>query len=183
MLTKTRTKAGLAASAALIATLAATAQTPASLKEAYKDAFVVGAAINNAQITGQDSRGDAIISEQFDSISPENVLKWERVHPEPGTYAFDLPDQYVAFGEKHHMFIVGHCLVWHSQVPAWVFRDDKGNLVDRETLLKRMHDHIQTVVGRYKGRIQSWDVVNEALNEDGTLRQSPWLQDHRRRLH
>ncbi|MGC1421764.1 MAG: endo-1,4-beta-xylanase [Terracidiphilus sp.] len=176
MLTKTRTKAGLAASAALIATLAATAQTPASLKEAYKDAFVVGAAINNAQITGQDSREDAIISEQFDSISPENVLKWERVHPEPGTYAFDLPDQYVAFGEKHHMFIVGHCLVWHSQVPAWVFRDDKGNLVDRETLLKRMHDHIQTVVGRYKGRIQSWDVVNEALNEDGTLRQSPWLK-------
>ena len=176
MLAKTRTKAGLAASAALIATLAATAQTPASLKEAYKDAFVVGAAINNAQITGQDSRGDAIISEQFDSISPENVLKWERVHPEPGTYAFDLPDQYVAFGEKHHMFIVGHCLVWHSQVPAWVFRDDKGNLVDRETLLKRMHDHIQTVVGRYKGRIQSWDVVNEALNDDGTLRQSPWLK-------
>jgi endo-1,4-beta-xylanase len=74
------------------------------------------------------------------------------------------------------MFIVGHCLVWHSQVPDWVFRDDKGNFVDRETLLKRMHDHIQTIVGRYKGRIQSWDVVNEALNDDGTLRQSPWLK-------
>ena len=74
------------------------------------------------------------------------------------------------------MFIVGHNLVWHSQIPAWVFRDDKGNFVDRETLLKRMHDHIQTVVGRYKGRIQSWDVVNEALNEDGTLRQSLWLK-------
>jgi endo-1,4-beta-xylanase len=176
MLTKTRTKVGLATLATIIATLAATAQEPTSLKEAYKGAFVVGAAINSAQITGQDSRGDAIISEQFDSISPENVLKWERVHPEAGTYAFDLPDQYVAFGEKHHMFIVGHCLVWHSQVPAWVFRDDKGNFVDRETLLKRMHDHIQTVVGRYKGRIQSWDVVNEALNEDGTLRQSPWLK-------
>jgi endo-1,4-beta-xylanase len=74
------------------------------------------------------------------------------------------------------MFIVGHNLVWHSQTPAWVFREDKGNFVDRETLLKRLHDHIQTVVGRYKGRIQSWDVVNEALNEDGTLRQSPWLK-------
>ena len=176
MLTKLRTKAGLAASAALMATLATTAQTPTSLKEAYTGAFVVGAAINNGQITGADSRGDAIISAQFDSISPENVLKWERVHPQPGTYAFDLPDQYVAFGEKHHMFIVGHCLVWHSQVPAWVFHDDKGNLVDRETLLKRMHDHIQTVVGRYKGRIQSWDVVNEALNEDGSLRQSLWMK-------
>jgi len=85
----------------------------------------------------------------------------ENVHPAPGVYAFDLPDQYVAFGEKHHMFIVGHCLVWHNQVPAWVFRDDKGNFVDRETLLKRMHDHIFTVVGRYKGRIQSWDVVTK----------------------
>jgi endo-1,4-beta-xylanase len=66
--------------------------------------------------------------------------------------------------------------VWHNQVPDWVFRDDKGNFVDRATLLKRMHDHISTIVGRYKGRIQSWDVVNEALNEDGTLRQSPWLK-------
>jgi endo-1,4-beta-xylanase len=91
-------------------------------------------------------------------------------------YDFDIPDQYVAFGEKHHMHVVGHVLVWHSQTPAWVFHDGKGNLVDRETLLKRLHDHIQTVVGRYKGRIQSWDVVNEALNEDGTMRQSLWMK-------
>ena len=176
MLFKTSTRMRIAMLAALSVTLIATAQEPDSLKEAYKNAFVVGAAINGAQITGKDSRGDAIIETQFSSISPENVLKWENVHPAPGIYAFDVPDQYVAFGEKHHMFIVGHCLVWHNQVPAWVFRDDKGNFVDRETLLKRMHDHIQTVVGRYKGRIQSWDVVNEALNEDGTLRQSPWLK-------
>ena len=74
------------------------------------------------------------------------------------------------------MFIVGHCLVWHSQVPAWVFQDDKGAPLDRDGLLKRMRDHISTVVGRYKGRINGWDVVNEALNEDGTLRQTPWLK-------
>jgi len=159
-----------------MAVLAAAAQAPTSLKEAYKGDFVIGAAINTAQIMGKDSRGDAILESQFNSISPENALKWENVHPRPDTYAFDIPDQYVAFGEKHHMFIVGHCLVWHSQVPAWVFRNDKGELVDRETLLKRMHEHISTVVGRYKGRIQSWDVVNEALDEDGTLRQSLWLK-------
>ena len=177
MLMKMRTRGRLAVLAALFAALtAATAQAPTSLKDAYRGAFVVGAALNTAQTTGQDSRGDAIVETQFNSISPENALKWEVVHPQPGAYAFDIPDQYVAFGEKHHMFTVGHCLVWHSQVPDWVFRDDKGNFVDRETLLKRMHDHIQTVVGRYKGRIQSWDVVNEALNEDGTLRQSPWLK-------
>jgi endo-1,4-beta-xylanase len=160
----------------LVASITASAQAPTSLKDAYRGDFVIGAAINTAQITGQDSRGDAIIEAQFNSITPENALKWEDVHPQPGTYDFDIPDQYVAFGEKHHMFIVGHCLVWHNQTPAWVFRDDKGNFVDREILLKRLHDHIATVVGRYKGRIQSWDVVNEALNDDGTLRPSLWLK-------
>jgi endo-1,4-beta-xylanase len=154
--------------------LAATAQAPTSLKDAYRGDFVIGAAINAAQITGQDARGDAILAAQFNSISPENCLKWENVHPHPDQYDFAIPDQYVAFGEKHQMFIVGHNLVWHNQVPAWVFHDDKGNLLTREALLARMRDHIQTVVGRYKGRIQSWDVVNEALNEDGTMRTSMW---------
>ena len=176
MLRKTRTKARLAVVVGVMAVLAATAQAPTSLKEAYKGDFVIGAAINSAQITGQDSRGDAIIEAQFNSISPENALKWENIHPQPGVYAFDIPDQYVAFGEKRHMFIVGHNLVWHHQVPDWVFRNDKGEFVGRKTLLKRLREHIHTVVGRYKGRIQSWDVVNEALNEDGTLRQSPWLK-------
>jgi endo-1,4-beta-xylanase len=158
----------------LLIGFAATAQAPASLKAAYQGDFVIGAAINAAQITGQDARGDAILQAQFNSISPENCLKWESVHPQPNKYDFSIPDQYVAFGEKNHMFIVGHNLVWHNQVPAWVFRDDKGNLLDRDALLARMRDHIHTVVGRYKGRIQSWDVVNEALNEDGTMRQSLW---------
>lgn len=150
------------------------AQGRATLKDAYHDDFRIGVAINSPQITGQDSRGDAIIGAQFNSITPENVLKWEVVHPKPDVYDFSQSDQYVAFGEKHHMTIVGHVLVWHSQTPAWVFRDDKGNFLDREALLKRMRDHIATVVGRYKGRIQAWDVVNEAVNEDGAMRQSPW---------
>jgi endo-1,4-beta-xylanase len=74
------------------------------------------------------------------------------------------------------MFIVGHTLVWHNQVPVWVFQDEDGNLLTRDALLARLKDHIDTVVGRYKGKIQSWDVVNEALNEDGTLRQSLWYK-------
>jgi endo-1,4-beta-xylanase len=98
------------------------------------------------------------------------------VHPRPGVYDFALADQYVEFGLKNHMFIVGHNLCWHSQTPAWVFKDDQGNPVTRDVLLQRLHDHIATVVGRYKGKINSWDVVNEALNEDGTLRQSQWLK-------
>jgi endo-1,4-beta-xylanase len=162
--------------AMLAASIAAAAQAPATLKDAYRDSFYVGAAINAAQFTGTDARGAAIVTSQFNSISPENVLKWERVHPKPDTYSFELADKYVEFGEKNHMFMVGHNLVWHNQVPDWVFQDEKGNPLTREALLKRMHDHIFTVVGRYKGRIQSWDVVNEALNDDGTLRQSKWLK-------
>lgn len=164
----------IAVFATLLLGLPATAQAPTSLKGAYHGDFYIGAAINTAQITGQNAREDALIAAQFNSISPENCLKWENVHPQPGQYDFTIADQYVAFGEQHHMFIVGHNLVWHNQTPAWVFHDDKGNLLTRDALLARMKDHIDTVVGRYKGRIQSWDVVNEALNEDGTLRQSLW---------
>lgn len=162
--------------AVLAACVAASAQQTTTLKDAYRGIFHVGAAINEQQIAGTDALGTGIVAAQFDSISPENVLKWERVHPSLDTYNFELADKYVAFGEKNHMFIVGHNLVWHSQVPNWVFQDDQGKPLTREALLQRMHDHIFKVVGRYKGRIQSWDVVNEALNEDGTLRKSKWQQ-------
>ena len=92
----------------------AVAQQPNSLKQAYQGDFYVGAALNEAEITGQDQRDDAIVLEQFNSISPENALKWEVVNPEPGKYDFSLGDQYVAFGVQHHMWIVGHNLVWHN---------------------------------------------------------------------
>lgn len=150
------------------------AQTP-SLKDVFKGTFLTGAALNAAQFTEADARAAALIKAQFNTITPENVLKWESVHPQSGSYSFELPDRYVAFGEKNHMFIIGHNLVWHNQTPAWVFQDDQGNPVDRESLLKRLQDHIHAVVGRYKGRINGWEVVNEALAEDGTLRQTPWL--------
>ena len=151
------------------------AQTMPSLKDAFKDAFLIGAALNEAQFSEQDTRGVAIVKAQFNSITPENVLKWESVHPRPDKCDFAAPDRYVEFGEKNHMFIVGHTLVWHNQTPKWVFEDEKGNPLSRDVLLKRMRDHILSVVGRYKGRIKGWDVVNEALNEDGTLRQTPWM--------
>ncbi len=154
----------------------AQAQQQPSLKDAYKGCFLVGAALNPAQFSGADPREDALIKSQFNTISPENVLKWEIVHPRADGYDFSLSDKYVEFGEQNHMFIIGHNLVWHSQVPKWVFEDKDGKQVSRDVLLERMRDHISTVVGRYKGRINGWDVVNEALNEDGTLRQSLWMK-------
>jgi endo-1,4-beta-xylanase len=146
------------------------------LKDVFKNDFMIGAALNRRQIFEEDKRGAEIVRTQFNSITPENVLKWALVHPEPGRYDFAAPDRYVEFGQKHGMFIVGHTLVWHNQTPRWVFEDDKGNAVDRETLLSRLREHIFTVVRRYKGRIKGWDVVNEALNQDGTMRQSPWFR-------
>jgi endo-1,4-beta-xylanase len=154
-----------------------------TLKEAYQNDFLIGVAVNQAQFSGEDTNGAAIIRKQFDSISPENALKWSSIHPDPGTngYNFGPADQYVAFGESNHMTIVGHTLIWHNQTPKWVFQDANGrplngtNAADRELLLQRMRDHIHTVVGRYKGRIQIWDVVNEALAENGgKLRKSSW---------
>src|SRR5262245_58200617 len=134
-----------------------------SLKDAYKKYFLIGAALNAAQFSERDLRAVNIIEKQFNTITPENVLKWGLVHPEPGRYDFAGPDRYVEFGEKNKMFIVGHTLIWHNQTPDWIFKDDKGAPVTREVLLERMRDHIHTVVGRYKGRIHGWDVVNEAL--------------------
>jgi endo-1,4-beta-xylanase len=166
-----------AALSAMVATGNA-ADTTASLKDAFKDCFKVGVALNQRQFTEEDTNGAALVKRQFNAVSPENVMKWERIHPRPGPdgYDFEAADRYVEFGEKNGMFIVGHTLVWYSQTPRWVFRGEGTNALTREELLKRMRDHIHTVVGRYKGRIKAWDVVNEALNEDGSLRQSQWYR-------
>ncbi len=181
----------------LVASLLATAPTafsadaPAALKDAYKDSFPIGVAINQSQIMEEDTNGVALIALQFNAISPENVMKWQVIHPraDKDGYDFKAADAYVAFGEKHHMLIVGHTLAWHNQTPAWVFRADDGrqlqgtNEADRQILLDRLHEHIQTVVGRYKGRVKIWDVVNEALNDSNSesdtnmlRRQSPWVR-------
>ena len=145
-----------------------------TLKDAFKNDFLIGAALNESQFSGQNTNAVALIQDQFDTISPENALKWESIHPQLDQYDFTAADRYVEFGQQNGVFIVGHTLVWHSQTPNWVFQDDKGNPVDRDTLLLRMSNHISTVVGRYRGKIRGWDVVNEALNENGTLRDSPW---------
>jgi endo-1,4-beta-xylanase len=163
------------------ATMPASASTTVAaagqgLKDTFRGAFLVGAALAPRQFTERDTASVALIRREFNAISPENVLKWENVHPALDRYDFAPSDAYVAFGERNGMFVLGHTLVWHSQVPRWVFQDADGKPLDRDRLLARMKAHIDTVVGRYRGRIDGWDVVNEALNEDGTLRESPWLR-------
>jgi len=146
------------------------------LKDVFKKDFLVGAALNPSQFCESNIAEVEIVKSQFSSISPENVLKWERIHPLPDQYDFSLADKYVDFGLRNHMFILGHTLVWHSQTPDWVFQNAQGKPLTREQLLARMHDHIRTVVGRYKGKVNGWDVVNEAVDEKGGLRVTPWLK-------
>jgi len=146
----------------------------APLKEVINDNFHIGVAINRNQAVGNDKQAQAIIVRQFNSISPENDLKWERIHPLRDTYDFKYADSYVNFGLDNNMFTIGHTLVWHSQTPNWVFEDKNGKPIDRDNLLQIMKEHITTVVSRYKGKIKGWDVVNEAFNEDGTMRASKW---------
>ncbi|MDR0506327.1 MAG: endo-1,4-beta-xylanase [Dysgonamonadaceae bacterium] len=146
-------------------------KTPA-LKDAFKDKFLIGAAVNVAQSSGVDTLGIAVIREQFNSITPENCMKSMYLQPEEDHFFFDDADQFVDLGLKNSMFTIGHCLIWHSQAPAWFFIDENGNDVSRETLMERMKKHITTVVSRYKGKIRGWDVVNEAILDDGSWRQS-----------
>ncbi|HLX95907.1 MAG TPA: endo-1,4-beta-xylanase [Verrucomicrobiae bacterium] len=147
-----------------------------ALKDVFKDDFYIGAALNVDQICGQEPEAMALVAKHFNSITPENILKWEEVHPEPDRYNFEAPDRYVAFGEKHKMHIIGHALVWWHQTPDWVFQDASGKPLGREALLMRMKEHIFTVMGRYRGRIHGWDVVNEAIAADGSWRKSKWYE-------
>ncbi len=147
-----------------------------ALKELVPPGLLVGVAVNADQSDGRDERAVAIVTRQFNSISPENLLKWEKVHPEPDRYDFEPADRYVDFGRQRGISVIGHVLLWHQQTPAWVFAGDEGAPADRETLLGRLKAHIETVVGRYRGRIHGWDVVNEALEDDGTWRRTPWLE-------
>ncbi len=156
---------------------------------------------DNVDRTLDEVKSDiALVEAQFNQIVNENDLKWELIHPNEGPNGYDFApaDAFVEFGERNNMLIAGHTLVWHGQTPLWVFRAPgvaaeptepeqprrwgrprfTGPKATREQLLTRMRDHIHTVVGRYKGRIKVWDVVNEALADGGdeVLRNSLWRE-------
>ena len=156
--------------------IATSPQAEPALKEVFKNDFLIGSALNLSQFYESNTAEADIVKSQFSSISPENVLKWGSIHPLPGQYVFGPADRYVDFGLRNHMFIVGHTLVWHSQTPDWVFQDEQRKPLTREQLLDRMREHISTVVGRYRGKVNGWDVVNEAVDENGRLRATPWLK-------
>ena len=152
-------------------TQSAKVSTP-TLKETLNGKFRIGTAINDEQASGKDALSVNVITQQFNSITAENCMKSEVIQPQEGVFDFTQADRFVDFGMKNNMYIHGHTLVWHSQAPAWFFVDEQGNDVSRDVLIERMKNHIFTLAGRYKGKVKSWDVVNEAIMDDGSWRQS-----------
>ena len=149
-----------------------------SLKTSFEQHFLIGAALNDDLVSGNDSAAAAIVIQHCNTVTAENVMKWVFIHPEQDKYVFDPADRFVAFAEKNKMLIMGHALVWHDQIPASAFVDEKGELLGRDAMLARLKHHIDTVMGRYKGKVKGWDVVNEALTDEGELRNlsgcRPW---------
>ena len=141
-----------------------------SLKSVYQEDFLIGTALGTEHILEKNEKANLLIKREFNAITPENIMKSQLIHPAVNIYNFDIADKYVEYGQKNKMYVVGHTLVWHSQLPAFV-----NKIKSADSLRIFMTEHINTVAGRYAGKINSWDVVNEALNEDGTLRKSIFL--------
>ncbi len=142
-------------------------QNQPTLKQAYKNDFLIGTALNESQFEEKDTRAAALIPQQFNAATPENIMKAEIIHPAWNTYNFGPADELVAYGIKYNIKINGHNLIWHSQLPSYM-----RNMKDADSVRQYFTSHINTVASRYDGKILSWDVVNEALNEDGTLRKT-----------
>lgn len=142
-----------------------------SLKEIFKNDFLIGTAINTSQIEEKDPEADRLIKQQFNAVTPENVMKAEVIHPGWDTYNFDLADQLVAYAQKNNIKVNAHNLIWHSQLPPFLHK-----IKNADSIRQYLVNHISTVAARYDGKLYSWDVVNEALNEDGSLRNSIFLQ-------
>lgn len=140
-----------------------------SLKDKFEDDFLIGATINQEdyQIVGKDARAIKIVLKDFNAVTPENSMKWMHIHPEFDEYTFSNADKIVDFAKANDMYLLGHTLIWHNQVPDYIY-----NIKDKKTFEKHVQKHINTVVNRYKGKVDMWDVVNEALNDDGTLRET-----------
>lgn len=171
------------ASALLVAAFAAscggqktTTPQELTLKDVVGDQFLIGTALNVRQVAGVDTNATNIVKKHFTAIVPENCMKMEEVHPSEDVYDFKDADNFVKFGEENGLTMTGHCLIWHSQCPDWFCVDKNGKNVTPEVLKQRMKDHITTVVNHFKGKLKGWDVVNEAIIEDGSYRKSKFYE-------
>ncbi|MBD9298436.1 MAG: endo-1,4-beta-xylanase [Prevotella sp.] len=165
---------GLLLASAAFAQKGNKAEVLPSLQSTLGKHFLIGVAVDTRLPAGQDPAAEAIVKEQFNQVVAENCMKGEVNHPEVNRFDFTDGDKLVDWAQKNGKTVIGHCLVWHSQPPKWMFTDANGKTVSREVLIGRMYNHIMTVVTHYKGKIKGWDVVNEAFEDDGSYRKSPY---------
>ena len=145
---------------------------PATLRRlARHTKLEIGTAVDTTALRN-DATYRRLVATEFSSVTPENVMKWEVVHPERGRYDFSQADRLVAFARQHGQKVRGHTLLWHNQLPAWL----TSGTWTRAQLRSILREHILTVAGHFRGKVWAWDVVNEAFNEDGTLRDTIWLR-------
>lgn len=146
------------------------------LRDYYQDYFPIGVAVTPEQV--KDPVQSQMIRRQFNSLTAENAMKMGPLHPQEHRYFWNDADTIVNFAVNNGLKVRGHALCWHNQAPAWMFTDKDGKQVSKEVLLERLREHIHTVVGRYKGRVYAWDVVNEAVSDNPKemLRNSLWYQ-------
>ncbi len=144
-------------------TLFAQAPQHAGLKDAYKDYFKVGVALNVRNLTSDQ---EAIVMREYNSVTCENDMKPGELHPAEGVWKWEKADSIANFCRANGIKMRGHCLVWHSQFADWMMYDKKGKFVKKEIFYQRLRDHIHTVMNRYKDVIYCWDVVNEAMADN-----------------
>ena len=142
-----------------------------SLKDTFSKDFYIGVALNGRIIDQTDSLSLDVVKKEFNSITAENIMKSMIIHPQRDSFNFEMADKFVALGEKYDMFIHGHTLIWHSQLSPWF-----STIEDSLEFSTATEKHIKDLTQYFKGKVDSWDVVNEALNEDGTLRKSIFLE-------
>jgi len=139
---------------------------PVSLSEKYGSYFPIGAAVDPTSIQTHA----ALLEQHFGSITTENEMKFESLQKAEGSFDFGVADSMVAFAKSRGMKVRGHALVWHRQTPSWVFTNSSGGDASREVLLTRLESHISRVVSHFKGSVYAWDVVNEAIMDNGAYR-------------
>jgi len=149
---------------------------PAGLAAAFRENFRIGVAVSNETIDQSIAPHLDLIAREFNSVTAENAMKWGVIRPDGVNWQWQRADRLVEFAARNGMHVLGHTLVWHSQIPPSVFTGRDGQSLDRGALLAKMEEHISTLVGRYRGRVHAWDVVNEAIDEGKGWRRSPWLQ-------
>jgi len=145
-----------------------------TLKDAFDGKFYVGAALGRGLFKEPGQPTLELVARQFNTVTPESCMKWEPFNPEPGQFNYEAADEFVAFGKKHDMYVVGHVFFWNNQTPDWVYKDADGKQLTREALLQRMRERVRSIAERYKGEFHAWDVVNEMYNR-GWLRRINWI--------